>query len=172
MAFLESSEGVLGFITINSPKTDELVSWKGGNQRSAELFCIRLSSHRKIHTSEYFSPLRRRLNSNLLHLEAEGEKEALKHTSCYIIWQFLFQRLHLPANSSSNRRKTKYSLPFLHPVLVIWLHFFLPGYSTPFREEYAVLALWKVSNECICKIPYKMLHALLMESLTVHDFTK
>lgn len=94
MAFLESSEVVLDFIP-NSPKTDEWVSWKGGNQRSAEFFHILLSSHRKIHTGEYFSPLRRRLNSTLLYVESEGEKEALKHASCDTIWQLLSQSLYL-----------------------------------------------------------------------------
>lgn len=74
MTFPESSEGVLDF-TANSPKIDEWVSWKDGKQRSAAFFCILLSSHRRIHTGEYVSPLRRRLNSNLLHLEAKGERK-------------------------------------------------------------------------------------------------
>lgn len=139
MAFLGSSEDVLDFIA-NSPKTDEWVSWNSGNQRSTEFFCIVLSSHRKIHTGEYFRPLRRRLNSKLLHLEAKREKEALKHTSCYTFWQLLSQNLHLI---------------FLQtvPLLVIWLHFFCLVIHHLSQRNTQFWPCGKCLRECICKAP-------------------
>lgn len=102
----------------------------------------------KIHTGEYFSLLRIRLSSNFLQLEAKGKREALKHCQLWYYLTTLIQESasHLPTNSSSNRRKPKYSLPFLRPLLVTCIHLFLPGYSTSFTKEDAILALWKVSE--------------------------
>lgn len=146
MASLEPSEsGMVRFYPKVPPKQQSGYPGKmwSKEQQNSSVLCSPPKG--KIHTGEYFNLLRKRLNSNLLQLEAKGKREALKHCQPWYYLTTLIQEpaSHLPINSSSNRRKPKYSLPFLHPLLVTCIHLFLPGYSTSFRKEDAILAPWK-----------------------------
>lgn len=126
MASLEPSEsGTFRLYPKVPPKQQSGYSGRvwSKDQQNPSVLCFPPKG--KIHTGEYFSLLRIRLNSNFLQLEAKRKREALKHCQlwCYLITLIQEPASHLPRNSSSNKRKPKYRLPFLHPVLVICIHF-------------------------------------------------
>lgn len=75
-----------------------------GTKDHQNSFCILLSSQRRIHTGEYASPLRRRFNSNLLHLEAKEERKLWSTTASQSLHLIFLQTVPL----TQGRQNTVY----------------------------------------------------------------
>ena len=130
----------------------------------------------KIHTGEYSSLLRIKLNSNFLQVEAKAKGKLWSTASCDTTWQLLFENLHLIFLQTVPPTEGSWSTVCFSSILC-WSPAFIFFCLVIQHLSEAKMQFWpheKCLRGCICKVhlSYTILSSLLMESPTAHAFTE